>query len=59
VRSPRGDPRNPLSPAELKAKFRNQVDCVLNREAVDQVVDLIENLEQLDDLSTLMTKLKG
>jgi len=59
VRIPKGDPRNPLSPHELKAKFRNQADFVLNREAVDQVIDLIDNLELLDDLSTLMTKLKS
>jgi len=59
VRIPKGDPRNPLSPHELKAKFRNQADFVLNHEAVDQVIDLIDNLELLDDLSTLMTKLKS
>ncbi len=59
VRIPRGDPRNPLSPAELKAKFIHQANCVLSRKAVDQAVDLIENLEQLDDISTLMATLKG
>jgi 2-methylcitrate dehydratase PrpD len=59
VRIPRGDPRNPLSQSELKAKFKNQANFVLNLEAVDQVIDSIENLEQLDDLSPLMTTLKG
>jgi 2-methylcitrate dehydratase PrpD len=59
VRIPRGDPRNPLSPSELKAKFKNQANCVLNSEAVDQVIEWIDNLEQLDDISALMTTLKG
>jgi 2-methylcitrate dehydratase PrpD len=59
VRIPKGDPRNPLSPAELKAKFKNQAAYVLDCEAVDQVVDLIENLDHLDDLSALLAILKG
>jgi len=59
VRIPKGDPRNPLSPAELKTKFKNQAAYVLDCEAVDQVVDLIENLDHLDDLSALLAMLKG
>jgi 2-methylcitrate dehydratase PrpD len=52
-----GDPRHPVAPAQLEAKFR---DCVLfaarplAAEKIDRAIALIDNLENLDDAAEIV-----
>ena len=54
---PLGDPRNPLSKAEIEAKFRNQAAHCLDRQTVDTVVEEIYDFENIKDISVFMPKL--
>jgi 2-methylcitrate dehydratase PrpD len=51
---PRGDPGNPLAPEEIERKFRDQALLVLNEAQVSRVQRLVGDLENLDDIHTLM-----
>lgn len=59
VNIPRGDPRNPLSPDDVEEKFRNQAAYVLDHEAVEMVTEMINNLEEVQDISLLMDIVRG
>lgn len=54
VETPRGYPENPMTDAELEAKFRNQAERVVGSPATDRLVSLIGDLEALDSASTLI-----
>lgn len=51
----RGSPENPLSPQDVEYKFRHVVASCLSAQAIDRVVALTGRLEQLDDLSELIS----
>jgi 2-methylcitrate dehydratase PrpD len=55
--SPSSDPTTLMTTDELVAKFRHNADGVLTAEDVDGVVDAILSLEEVDDVSTVMTRL--
>ena len=57
VKIPLGDPRNPLSKAEIETKFRNQAAHCLDPQTIDTVVDKILNFENVEDISTFMPML--
>jgi 2-methylcitrate dehydratase PrpD len=57
VKIPLGDPRNPLSKAEIEAKFRSQAAHCLDAETIDTVVDKIFDFENIEDISTFMPML--
>jgi 2-methylcitrate dehydratase PrpD len=57
VKIPLGDPKNPLSKAEIEAKFRSQAAHCLDAETVDTVVDKIFDFENIEDISTFMPML--
>lgn len=51
--------RKPLSQEDLQRKFRANASQILCRDTVESLVKVVENLENLEDCSTLTTLLKG
>jgi 2-methylcitrate dehydratase len=56
---PKGDPRNPLSDAEIEEKFADLADGVLTRVQQARVREAIWHLENLNSVTELMSMLKG
>jgi 2-methylcitrate dehydratase len=56
---PKGDPRNPLSDAEIEEKFAALAGPVLSRAAQTKVREAVWNLEKLDSVTSLMKLLKA
>jgi 2-methylcitrate dehydratase len=56
---PKGDPRNPLTDAELKEKFRALAEGVLSAKAQDKLIAAIWNLEKFGPVSKLMALMKA
>ncbi len=59
VEEPKGDPKNPVSWAELVGKFRDCAGRVLVSRSIDRLVELIRNLRDLPDLREVSTLLAG
>ncbi len=51
---PKGDPRNPLSDAEIEEKFRALAEGVLSERAQDKLIGTIWNLEKCTSVTKLM-----
>ncbi|HEV2728828.1 MAG TPA: MmgE/PrpD family protein [Terriglobales bacterium] len=56
---PKGDPRNPLSDAEVEEKFAALADGVLSSGAQKKLKDTIWNLEKVGSVSKLMSLMKA
>jgi 2-methylcitrate dehydratase len=56
---PKGDPRNPLSDAEIEEKFRALAEGVLSGKAQDKLIRAIWNLERCTSVSRLMRLMKS
>ena len=56
---PKGDPRNPLSDAEVEEKFAALADGVLSKKAQEKLKDAIWNLEKVGSVSKLMALMKA
>jgi 2-methylcitrate dehydratase len=56
---PKGDPRNPLSDAEIQEKFRALAEGVLSAKAQDKLIGAIWNLEKCASVSNLMALMKS
>jgi 2-methylcitrate dehydratase len=56
---PKGDPRNPLSDAEIEEKFAALADGVLSKKAQQKLKDAIWNLEKVESVSRLMGLMKA
>jgi 2-methylcitrate dehydratase len=56
---PKGDPRNPLSDAEIEEKFTALAGPVLSRAAQKKVREAVWGLEKLESVSGLMKLLKA
>ena len=56
---PKGDPRNPLSDAEIEAKFDALAEPVLSKTGRARVKDTVWNLEKLASVTKLMEMLKA
>jgi len=56
---PKGDPRNPLSDAEVEEKFAALADGVLSNGAQKKLKNAIWNLEKVGSVSKLMTLMKA
>jgi 2-methylcitrate dehydratase len=56
---PKGDPRNPLTDAEIEEKFRALAGGVLSAKAQDRLIDAIWNLERCESVTKLMTRMKA
>jgi 2-methylcitrate dehydratase len=55
---PRGHARNPLTDAEVEAKFHNLADAVLSRERADSVLRSLWRLDEASDWRTLMSSIE-
>ena len=55
---PKGDPRNPLSDAEIEEKFRALAEGVLSKKAQDKLIAAIWNLEKCPSVAKLMALTK-
>lgn len=47
----RASPENPVSAAEIEAKFRQSVRDLLSRAEQDEIIDLVDRFDSLEDLS--------
>ncbi|HVO80682.1 MAG TPA: MmgE/PrpD family protein [Terriglobales bacterium] len=56
---PKGDPRNPLSDAEIEEKFAALANGVLSPSAQKKLKDAIWNLEKITSVSKLMALMKA
>ena len=56
---PKGDPRNPLSDAEIEEKFTALADPVMSKSAQKVVKDAVWNLEKVPSISALMESLRA
>jgi 2-methylcitrate dehydratase len=56
---PKGDPRNPLSDAEIEEKFSALAEGVLSDNAQKKLADAIWNLEKIGSVSKLMAMMKA
>jgi len=56
---PKGDPRNPLSDAEIEEKFAALAEGVLSAKAQKKLKDAIWNLEKMGSVSKLMALIKA
>ena len=59
VKYPKGSPRNPLTGEELAEKFKTVASSLLGVKKINTILELINALEKLDDVSTLMGLLSG
>jgi len=55
VASPKGDPRNPLSFAEIEEKFADLASTVLPEDRIEKIIGLVRQLEDLKEMSTLVS----
>ena len=56
---PKGDPRNPLTDAEIEEKFRALAEGVLSKKAQDRLISAIWKLEKIESASKLMRLMKA
>jgi 2-methylcitrate dehydratase len=56
---PKGDPRNPLTDAEVESKYEDLASTVLSKPARDTLRDAVWNLEKLRSISDLMSLTKA
>ena len=52
---PPGDPSNPLSDAELEAKFRRCASRVLDEDVVDRTHEQLDSLRSVDDIGSIVS----
>lgn len=56
---PKGDPRNPMSRGEVRAKFRGLASLALPLTQVEQIAEAVESLEELEQTKDLCRLLQG
>jgi 2-methylcitrate dehydratase PrpD len=54
VTAPKGDPQNPLSFDEIERKFKDLTRPILLERRMNQIINLVQNLPNLEDLSKLI-----
>ena len=55
---PPGDPENPLAKGELKDKFRQLAGSVIKERNIESIIEMIERLEMVRDMSKLTEALR-
>lgn len=56
---PKGDPRNPMSDAELETKFRALAGLALPKKKQSRLIALVSELEQLERVTPLLSALRA
>jgi 2-methylcitrate dehydratase PrpD len=51
---PRGCPLNPVSRDELRKKFKKLAGAVLTKGRIEEIIDKVDRLEKLEDVSELV-----
>ncbi len=54
VEYPKGDPHNPMSDEEVKAKFRRLTRPLMKEDRVKAIIDCVDNIEKVTDTGQLM-----
>lgn len=54
VIAPKGEPDNPLSEADLRAKFAGLADCVLGADRSARLADAVLAIDSTADIASLM-----
>ncbi len=54
-----GSPDIPASREMIESKFRSNAGACMTAKNMDDIIEMVSNLEQLDDLSALMTLLRN
>jgi 2-methylcitrate dehydratase PrpD len=57
--TPRGSPENPLTRAQIEAKFRTYAKARLPAERIDEIVRTVAQLEALSSVGKLMDLLRS
>lgn len=55
---PRGAPENPLTRSQVEGKFRTYAASVLSDSAINEIIDIVADIEDLESAGTLMTLLR-
>jgi 2-methylcitrate dehydratase len=55
---PKGDPRNPLTDAEIESKFDALAEPIMSSDGREKVKELVWNLENLSTITELMASLQ-
>ena len=53
IRYPKGDPENPLSWPEMKAKFHGLTAPVITPQRQQEIIAAVESLERMEDVREL------
>ena len=53
VTHPKGELPNPFTPDEIRATYKRLAAYVIKPQQIDQIMDMVENLDKLDDISRL------
>lgn len=56
---PKGDPREPMTEEDLDTKFRSLASCCMSGKRMDDIKKAVFSLEEVQDLSDLMSLLVG
>jgi len=54
----KGTPHNPMSQSELEEKARNLTRHMLTERKLERLVETVQNVEKLDDISKLTRSLR-
>jgi 2-methylcitrate dehydratase PrpD len=57
--TPRGSPENPLTRAQVEAKFRTYAKARIATARIEEVIDMVSNLEALPNARSLMNSLRS
>jgi 2-methylcitrate dehydratase PrpD len=55
---PKGDPENPATKEEIVSKFHSLTGACLDKETREKIIDTVEHLEELEDISELADLLR-
>jgi len=51
---PKGDPHNPMTDAEVEAKFRRLARRLMGEGQIRRIIETVKNIEKVDDIGELM-----
>ena len=54
----KGTPHNPMSPSELEEKAKNLTRHILTEKKLERLIETVQNIEKLDDISKLTRPLR-
>jgi 2-methylcitrate dehydratase PrpD len=54
----KGTPHNPMSPSELEEKARNLTRHILSEKKLERLIETVQNVEKLDDITKLTRPLR-